>query len=141
NTLIIFTRDNGPHEEGGGDPVIYHSRGGFRGVKKDLYEGGIREPFTARWPGVVKPGTTSSYMGAFWDLLPTFAELAGAKTPAGLDGISFTATLTGKGKQKQHDYLYWELHEQGGMQAVRQDNWKGVLLNARKNPDGPFELY
>ena len=141
NTLVIFTSDNGPHIEGGADPKFFNSGGGLRGVKRDLYEGGMREPFAARWPGVIKPGTTNDYIGAFWDILPTFAELAGAKSPPHIDGISFTAALTGKGVQKKHDYLYWEFHEQGGKQAVRQDNWKAVRLKAAGNPDGLVELY
>jgi arylsulfatase A len=141
NTLVIFSSDNGPHKEGGGDPVFFNSSGGFRGVKRDLYEGGIREPFIARWPGVIKPATQSDFVGAFWDLLPTFAELAGAKTPSKIDGISFVPSLTGKGQQKTHDYLYWEFHEGGGKQAVRQGNWKAVRLQASSDPNGPIELY
>jgi arylsulfatase A len=141
NTLVIFTSDNGPHVEGGADPKFFNSGGGFKGVKRDLYEGGIRAPFAARWPGTIKPGSTSHYIGAFWDLLPTFAELGGAKVPSGLDGISFTAALTGKGAQKKHDFLYWEFHEQGGKQAVRQGNWKAVRLKAAGNPDAAVELY
>jgi len=141
NTLVIFTSDNGPHVEGGADPKFFNSGGGLRGVKRDLYEGGMREPFAARWPGVIKPGTTNDYIGAFWDILPTFAELAGAKSPVNIDGISFTAALTGKSVQKKHDYLYWEFHEQGGKQAVRQHNWKAVRLKAAGNPDGLVELY
>ncbi|QHV96158.1 arylsulfatase [Spirosoma endbachense] len=141
NTLVIFSSDNGPHIEGGGDPTFFTSSGGFRGVKRDLYEGGIREPFVARWPGVIKPGTKSDYIGAFWDLMPTFAELAGAKAPARIDGLSFVPSLTGKGTQKKHDYLYWEFHEGGGKQAVRQGNWKAVRLQVAKDPNGPVELY
>ncbi len=141
NTLVIFTSDNGPHVEGGADPDFFNSGGGFKGYKRDLYEGGIREPFAARWPGVIKPGSTNDYLGAFWDFLPTFSELAGAETPKGLDGISFVNALTGKKKQQPHDFLYWEFHEQGGKQAVRQGQWKAVLLNAIKNPEGPVELY
>lgn len=141
NTLVIFTSDNGPHVEGGADPKFFNSGGGLRGVKRDLYEGGIREPFAARWPGVIRPGTVNEHLGAFWDVLPTVAELAGAKPKANIDGISFVATLTGKGVQKKHDYLYWEFHEQGGRQAVRQDHWKAVRLKAAGNPDGLVELY
>lgn len=141
NTLIIFSSDNGPHIEGGADPKFFNSSGGFRGVKRDLYEGGIREPFFARWPGTIKPGQKSEFIGAFWDLLPTFAELGGVKTTAPTDGISIVPTLTGKGTQKKHEYLYWEFHEQGGRQAVRQGNWKAVRLQAAKNPNGPVELY
>ena len=141
NTLVIFTSDNGPHIEGGADPVFFHSSGSFKGVKRDLYEGGIREPFAARWPGVIKPGTTNNFVGAFWDILPTFAELAGARIPAHIDGISFVPSMTGTGIQKKHDHLYWEFHEQGGRQAVRQGNWKAVKLKAAENPNAPVELY
>ncbi|MBD2700835.1 arylsulfatase [Spirosoma sp. BT702] len=141
NTLVIFSSDNGPHLEGGADHKFFNSNGSLRGVKRDLYEGGIREPFFANWPGVIKPGSTSDFVGAFWDVLPTFAELAGAKTPTGIDGLSFVSTLTGKGTQKKHDYLYWEFHENGGRQAVRQGNWKAVRLQASTNPDNPVELY
>ncbi|WP_338870660.1 arylsulfatase [Spirosoma sp. SC4-14] len=141
NTLIIFSSDNGPHTEGGADPAFFNSGGGLRGVKRDLYEGGIREPFFVRWPGVVKPNSTSDHIGAFWDLLPTFTELAGVKAPSHIDGLSFVPTLTGKGIQKKHDYLYWEFHEGGGRQAVRQNNWKAVRLQVDKDPNGPIELY
>ncbi|GAB4014650.1 arylsulfatase [Spirosoma koreense] len=141
NTLVIFTSDNGPHIEGGADPGFFNSSGGFRGVKRDLYEGGIREPFFARWPGAIKAGSRSEYVGAFWDLLPTFTELAGAQTPAHLDGLSLVPSLTGKGAQKKHDYLYWEFHENGGRQAIRQGNWKAVRLQVSTDPNGPVELY
>lgn len=141
NTLVLFTSDNGPHVEGGADPAFFKSGGIFRGNKRDLYEGGIREPFAARWPGVIKAGSVNNHIGAFWDFLPTFAELAGATTPKGLDGISFVRTLKSQKNQPQHDYLYWEFHEQGGKQAVRQGKWKAILLDAIKNPDGPVELY
>jgi len=141
NTLVIFTSDNGPHIEGGADPKFFNSSAGFKGVKRDLYEGGIREPFAARWPGVIKPGSTNAFVGAFWDMMPTFAELAGAKTTSNTDGISFVPALTGKGVQKKHDHLYWEFHEQGGRQAVRQNNWKAVRLKAAGNPNAPVELY
>jgi len=141
NTLIIFTSDNGPHKEGGGDPDFFNSSGGFKGIKRDLYEGGIREPFAAYWPGVIKPGTNSDYVGAFWDLLPTFAQLAGARVSSRTDGLSFAPTLTGSGTQKKHAHLYWEFHEKGGKQAIRQGNWKAVRLNAAGNPEGAVELY
>jgi arylsulfatase A-like enzyme len=106
-----------------------------------LYEGGIREPFVASWQGVIKPNSVSNHMGAFWDLLPTFAELAGAKTRKGIDGRSFANVLTGKGKASQHDFLYWEFHEQGGKQAVRQGKWKAIRFNVIENPNAPVELY
>ena len=141
NTLVIFSSDNGPHLEGGADPEFFNSGGGFRGFKRDLYEGGIREPFVARWPGKIKPGTQNAYVGAFWDLLPTFADVAGVKNLPHTDGLSFVPALTGKGTQPKHDYLYWEFHEQGGKQAIRQGNWKAIRLNAMTKANRPLELY
>ena len=141
NTLIIFTSDNGPHIEGGADPAFFNSWGKFRGTKRDLTEGGIHMPFIAAWEGVIKPGTTTEHVGAFWDLFATFAELANAKKIPATDGISIVPTLTGKNIQKKHNYLYWEFHEQGGKQAVRQGNWKAIRLNVDSLPDGPVELY
>jgi arylsulfatase A len=141
NTLIVFSSDNGPHKEGGADPVFFNSNGSVTGTKRDLYEGGIRVPFIANWPGIVKAGTVSTHIGAFWDILPTFSELAGVASPNQIDGISFVNTLNGKGKQKKHEYLYWEFHEQGGKQAVRKGNWKAVLLDVKKYPNGPIELF
>lgn len=141
NTIVIFTSDNGPHREGGHDPIFFNSDGPLRGYKRDLYEGGIRVPMLVRWPGHIKAGSETDLISAFWDVLPTCTELAGVKTPAGTDGISFVPTLLKGGKQQTHPYLYWEFHEQGGKQAVRLDKWKGVRLNVCNNPDGPIELY
>ncbi|MFT4033588.1 MAG: arylsulfatase [Siphonobacter sp.] len=141
NTLLIFTSDNGPHLEGGADPFFFNSGGGLRGFKRDLFEGGIREPFVARWPGKIKANTKNDYIGAFWDLLPTLAEIGQSTLPKHLDGISLVASLTGQGTQKPHDYLYWEFHEQGGRQAIRQGNWKAIRLNAAQQPDTLIELY
>jgi arylsulfatase A-like enzyme len=142
NTLVLFTSDNGPHKEGGADPAFFTSSGPLKGYKRALYEGGIRVPMIARWPGKIKAGTTSGHVSAFWDFLPTCCELVGVETPEAIDGISFVPTLLGRsGKQKQHEFLYWEFHEQGKRQAVRMGNWKGVRLNVAKKPDGPIELY
>ena len=141
NTLVIFSSDNGPHKEGGADPVFFNSGGGFRGVKRDLYEGGIREPFIARWSKVIKANSQTNHIGAFWDILPTFAELAKTKTPKNIDGVSFASSLIGTKRQKQHEFLYWEFHENGGVQAVRKGNWKAVKLNAASHPEGEIELY
>ncbi|MCS3796000.1 arylsulfatase [Niastella sp. OAS944] len=141
NTLVIFSSDNGPHKEGGNDPAYFKSSGPFRGIKRDLYEGGIREPFIAWWPGKIKAGATSDYAGAFYDLLPTFAELAKQPQPKGIDGISIVPALLGQKNAPAHPWLYWEFHEQGGKQAVRMGKWKGVKLNAAANPNGPIELY
>jgi arylsulfatase A-like enzyme len=129
NTLIIFTSDNGPHREDGGDPEFFNSSGGLRGIKRDLYEGGIRVPMIAHWPGTIKPGVTDQ-AGAFWDFLPTFIELAGLPFEGDkTDGISLVPTLLGKGKQVQHPFFYWEFHENNGRQAVRMGKWKGVWYN------------
>ncbi len=129
NTIVLFSSDNGPHKEGGHDPVFFDSNGPLKGFKRDLHEGGIRTPLIVRWPGKVRAGSLSDLISAHWDMLPTFCELAGIKTPAGLDGISMVAELTGKGTQKKHEFLYWEFYEQGGKRAVRFDQWKAVQLN------------
>lgn len=142
NTLIIFTSDNGPHREGGADPEYFNSNGPFRGFKRDLYEGGIRVPMIAKWPGKITPGSSSDHVSAFWDLYPALAELAHFQAPDNLDGISFLPSLLGKDQdQEKHQYLYWEFHERGGRQAVRKDHWKAVKYKVLKNPDAPIELY
>ncbi len=141
DTLIIFTSDNGPHLEGGHDPRFFGSSGPLRGFKRDLYEGGIRVPMVAWWPGTITAGTESAHVSAFWDFLPTACELAGIEPPAETDGISYLPELLGRGGQSEHDHLYWEFHEQGRKQAVRMGEWKGVRLNVRLDPDGPIELY
>jgi arylsulfatase A-like enzyme len=142
NTLVMFSSDNGPHKEGGGDPTFFRSSGPLRGYKRDLYEGGIRAPMIARWPGKIKPGSVSNHICAFWDFQLTCCELAGVEPPQGLDGISIVPTLLCRtDQQKKHEFLYWEFHEQGKKQAVRLGDWKGVRLNVAKNPDGPIELY
>ena len=140
NTLLIFTSDNGPHKEHGGDPVFFNGSGGFRGLKRDLYEGGIREPFIAYQKGVTKAGAVNDMPAAIYDLFPTFLELAGAKSKIKTDGISLAPALKGN-KQPGHKYLYWELHESGGKQAVRMGKWKGVKLDVSKNSVSPLELY
>jgi arylsulfatase A-like enzyme len=141
NTIVIFTSDNGPHLEAGADPDYFDSNGPLRGYKRDMYEGGIRVPMLVKWPGRVKPGTTSDHISAFWDILPTFAEISGTPVTDGIDGISFLPVLLGKKNQKQHEYLYWEFHEQGGKAAVRMGKWKAVKLNLNKVPQGQTELY
>lgn len=140
NTLIIFTSDNGPHRENGGDPEYFNSNGIYKGIKRDLYEGGIRVPFIAYWPGKIKPAVTGQ-SAALWDLYPSFMELAGIKKSNPLDGITLLPTWLQKGKQKQHDYLYWEFHENDGRQAIRWKNWKAVRLAVMKNENAPLELY
>ena len=136
NTLIMFVSDNGPHQEGGGDPVFFKSNGGLRGIKRDLYEGGIRVPMIARWVGTIPAGRVSQHPWAHWDMLPTLAELAGARAPDGLDGLSMTRALRGTA-QATHDHFYWEFHERGFQQAVRMGRWKAVRLKT----GAPLELY
>jgi arylsulfatase A-like enzyme len=136
NTIVMFSSDNGPHAEGGADPPFFDSNGPLRGIKRDLYEGGIRVPLAARWPGHIKPGSTNTDPLAFWDLFPTFAEIGGAASPAGLDGISLVPALTGH-RQPQHEFMYWEFHERGFEQAVRMGKWKAV----RHATHYPIELY
>ncbi|MFD2967253.1 arylsulfatase [Sphingobacterium bambusae] len=141
NTLIVFSSDNGPHQEGGADPAFFNSAGGLRGVKRDLYEGGIRVPLIVRWPQVVKPGKTTQHVAAFWDLFPTFAEVASASPSLPTDGLSFLPTLADSPQQQKHPYLYWEFHEQGGKQALRYGKWKGIRLQAATKQPKALELY
>lgn len=132
-TLVIFTSDNGPHQEGGHKHGFFNSGGPLRGFKRDLYDGGIRVPMIARWPGRIAAGSVSDHPSAFWDFLPTACELAGVPAPADIDGISFLPTLLGK-EQPRHEYLYWKMR---GKAAVRQGKWKAV----RPGADLPLELY
>jgi arylsulfatase A-like enzyme len=126
NTLVIFTSDNGPHKEGK-DPAYFQSSGVLRGIKRDLYEGGIRVPFIAWSPTmVVGKGKKIDEPIANWDILPTFAEILGFDTPKDIDGISFNNLLRGQPLAKKHDYFYWEFYERGFEQAVRKGNWKAV---------------
>ena len=140
-TIIFFSSDNGPHMEAGADPEYFNSNGPFKGYKRDLYEGGIRVPFIAWWPGTILGGSKSDHVSAFWDLYPTFADMAGTAVEKPIDGISMYPVLTGKGTQGQHEYLYWEFYERGGRVAARKGPWKAVKYNIRDHPDGPIELY
>ena len=135
-TLVIFTSDNGPHKEGGHDTEFFHSSGPLRGTKRDLYEGGVRVPTLVRWPGRVPAGKTSDFAWAFWDFLPTAAQLAGVPAPSGIDGISVVDGLTGRAAANRRT-LYWEFHESGFHQAVRRGNWKLV----RQGPAQRVEVY
>lgn len=136
NTIVMFTSDNGPHSEGGANPAYFDSNGPLRGQKRDLYEGGIRVPFIVKWPARVKAGSTSGHPSAFWDMMPTFAEIADLDSPK-TDGISMLPALLGE-NQPTHDYLYWEFHENKTTdQAIRQGSWKAV----RHDPKGEIELY
>ncbi len=142
DTLVLFSSDNGPHKEGGADPAFFSSSGPLRGYKRALYEGGIRVPLIARWPGKIAAGSGTDLVSAFWDFLPTCCDLAGVVPPTDIDGLSMLPTLLGKSRrQRKHRFLYWEFHEQGKKQAIRMGDWKGVRLNAAREPNGPIELY
>ena len=136
NTIVAFTSDNGPHSAGGNKAEWFNSNGELRGEKRDLFEGGVRVPMIARWPGKIKAGSTTDHLSAFWDVMPTFCELTGTQAPSAIDGISFLPTLFGSPKQqKQHEYLYWEFYERGGKRAALTHKWKAVQLNMKKGGD------
>jgi arylsulfatase A-like enzyme len=140
NTLIFFTSDNGPHREGGNDPAFFDSNGPLRGIKRDLYEGGIRVPLIARWKGVIPADTSTGHISGFQDFFPTMAQIIGTQDlmPAMLDGISFLPTLVSLPElQSRHSHLYWEFHEQGGKTAVLQNNWKAIYFAKSRQ----IELY
>ena len=139
-TLVIFTSDNGPHNESNHDLTRFNPAGPYSGIKRSLTEGGIRVPCLAWWPGTVTPGCVSGHAAYFGDWLATAAELAGAAAPAGLDSISFAPTLLGRGAaQPQHEFLYWEFHEAGFKQAaLYQGRWKGIRAGG---PAAPVVLH
>ena len=142
NTLVVFTSDNGPHEEGKHAPEFFDSNGPFRGRKRDVSEGGIRVPFLASWPGTVPAGVRSDVVVANWDVLPTFAELLGVAPPGNVNGVSILPTLLGRAEQqKRREYLYWEFNERGGKQALRTGDWKAIRTGMAKDPNGPLQLY
>jgi len=140
NTLIIFTSDNGPHQEAGADPEYFNSNGGLRGIKRDLYEGGIRVPFIVSWPGVIEEKSSTNHISVFYDLLPTMADLLNIELKVPTDGISYLPVLMNE-EQPKHEYLYWEFLERGGKQAVLLENHKAIRLNVHDNPDAPIEVY
>ncbi|MEO1524127.1 MAG: arylsulfatase [Planctomycetota bacterium] len=140
DTVVMFSSDNGPHDEGGHDTDRFDPNGPLRGMKRDLYEGGVRVPMIVRWPGTAAAGTESNHIGYFGDLMATAAELAGVPCPENTDSISFVPTLTGDAAQQvKHEYLYWEFYERGGRQGVRAGNWKAVRMPWGN--DGKTELY
>lgn len=139
NTLVIFTSDNGPHAEGGAKPDFFKSSGPLKGIKRDAYEGGIRVPMIAWWPKTIKEGKTTNHVTAFWDVMPTLAELTGTTLTAETDGISFLPLLKNNKQKEEHDYLYWEFHESKGWQAIREGNFK--LIRQPINGNSRYELY
>ena len=143
NTLVVFTSDNGPtHLNPQADVEFFASAGPLRGLKGSVYEGGIRVPWVARWPGHIEPGSESAHMSACEDMMPTLAGVAGAEVPAACDGISVLPTLVGEpDKQREHDFLVWDFPGYGGQFAVRRGKWKAVRRNVRRKPDAAWELY
>ena len=140
NTLVLFATDNGPAAEGGADPEFFRSSGPYRGVKRSLYEGGIRTPLLAWQPGVISPGE-SSHIGAFWDFPATCLELLGEPPMQG-NGVSFAPTLRGEpDHQEAHNTLYWEIPEHLGQQAMRMGEWKAVRRRVMENAASLPELY
>lgn len=140
NTIVVFTSDNGTHREGG-HTDFFNSSAGYRGIKRDLYEGGVRTPYIVYWKDKIQGGSYSNHVSAFWDFLPTVCDITKSAVPYGVDGVSFLPTLLGKGEQKQHGYLYFEFHEQGGKQSVLKDGWKLIRLNAKDAKKMKYELY
>lgn len=141
HTLILFTSDNGPMREDSHEfSAYYDSNGPLRGFKRDLYEGGMRVPMIACWPGTLAAGTTTDHPSGFQDFLPTACELAGVSPPAYVDGISYAPLLQGS-PQPEHDYLYWEFIGPNNSQAVRKGKWKAVRVGMNRSPDVAWELY
>ncbi len=141
NTMVVFSSDNGPHAEGGANPAYFKSSGIYRGIKRDLWEGGIRVPMIVNYPKVVKKGQESDHMGGFWDFMATFGELIEAEVPADSDGVSIMPTLMGKKQKEQHEYLYWEFHERNGRQALRMGDWKLIRQNWKQADKTYYELF
>lgn len=141
NTIVMFSSDNGPAGGGGLNNRFFNSSGGLRGMKGQVYEGGIREPFVARWPGKINPGKTTDHVSAHYDLMATLADLTGQKLNE-TDGISFLPTLRGETKnQKQHEYLYWEFTSGGGQYAIRMGDWKGIRTGVSNSSNSQWEVY
>jgi arylsulfatase A-like enzyme len=138
NTIVVFASDNGPTFNAGTDSKWFGSVMGRRGLKEEVYEGGIRVPLIVRWPGHVKGGTESAYVTALYDLFPTFLDVAGQPAPAKTDGISLVPVVEGK-DQRPHETMYWEIIMKGGRRALRQGDWKLVQNNVKKG--GKMELY
>lgn len=142
NTIVMFSSDNGATFNGGVEAAYFRSVANLRGLKMDVYEGGIREPMIARWPKKIPANQVTDHVSVQYDVMATLADIAGYAKTIDTDGLSFLPTLLGqKTKQKQHAYLYWEYPEKGGQLAIRMGNWKAVKTEVRKNRKGPWELY
>ncbi len=140
HTLILFSSDNGPHDEANHDLERFNPNGPWSGIKRSLTEGGIRVPMIAYWPGKIAAGQTSEHVAYFADVLPTLQQLSGSEKEVATDGISFLPTLLGEGQQREHEYLYWEFYEQGSRQSVRFDNWAAIRQPMRTGSVALFDL-
>lgn len=142
NTLVMFSSDNGTTFNGGVNSGFFNSTDGLRGLKMDLYEGGIRMPFIARWKGKIEPGSVTDHLSAQYDVYATLKEMSGEKTPYFTNGISFLPTLLGNEEhQQQHEYLYWEYGSKGGQLAIRIGDLKGVKQKVAHHPEIQWEIY
>ncbi len=141
DTYIFFSSDNGPHQEGGADPEFFNSWGPLRGIKRDLYEGGIRVPFIAKVPGNANAGSQVEDPWAFWDVLPTLTDIAELHSPKEINGLSFKESLNGRQPEAKHKYLYWQFNERGVLkEAISAANWKLVRFKEEGKPER-LELY
>ena len=140
NTLILFSSDNGPTFAGGVEADYFNSASGLRGLKMDVYEGGIRIPFIAYWKGKIEPGTVSDLVSGHWDMFDTFAALSGQEQSSP-DGMSILPELLGKEGQQQHEFIYFEYPEKRGQIALRMGDWKGVKVEMKVNSEADWELY
>lgn len=143
NTLVMFSSDNGAtFDVGGVETKFFNSSGGLRGHKTDVYEGGIRIPMLARWPGKIEAGTSTDHPSAQYDVLATISDLLDIEVAEPNDGISFLPTLRGDAAaQEKHEFMYWEFPERGGHVALTKGDWKIVRQRVRNNRDKPWELY
>jgi arylsulfatase A-like enzyme len=137
NTVIFFTSDTGPQTNGGVEPKFFQSAGPFRSVRGDLYEGGLRVPMIAHWPGKIPAGQVSDFPCAAWDFLPTATDIALIQSPTNMDGISMLTTLFNQIQTNRHESFYWKLQSRDEAQAVRMGDWKVM----RSKADAPLELY
>jgi arylsulfatase A len=141
STIVMFASDNGPSREGGAMPGFFNSNGPLRGLKRDLFEGGTRVPFIARWPATITAGSVADHVSALWDVMPTLCEISHVRQPKEIDGLSFLPTLLGNtADQQQHPYLYWELRQRGGLQAIRMGDWKALRARVSRHPLSPIRL-
>ena len=141
NTLVMFASDNGAMQEGGHKRSSFNSSGELRGGKRDMWDGGVRTPMIAWWPGKIKAVQVTDHVSAFWDISPTVREIAGAPKQADTDGISMVPLLLNQGEQKKHDYLYWEFYEQSEKRAILKGDWKLILYNPNTELNPKFELF